>query len=470
MVEVTGAACYPVGGTLAPTAGLRLLGEYQGSGFTEPRYLVRRGDGQVIQLSGLLYLVVTAITDGGGDAERVAARVAAGLGREVTADNVRYLVTGKLAPLGVVLDRSPEARPVPGRAAVVPRKAAMLGLRLRGALLPPRAAAAVGGALAWLHYPPLVAAVLAGFAAFQWWLFAVHGVIAPLVAVLRQPVLYLTVAALMLMAMIFHEFGHASACRFGGGRPGHIGFGLYLVWPSLYTDVTDAYRLGRAARLRTDLGGVYFNAVFALLMAGSYAATGQPVFLAVAFLGNFEIAQQLVPVMRFDGYFILGDLAGVADLFGLVIPIMASLAPGAAARRIAARAKGLRRGPRVAVTAWVLVSVPALAVMGGYTLWHLPVMMATAVRSFRAGLAAVKAAFAAGQPAAGCADALTVVLLLLPAAGLVYLLARLTIAALTLACRLAGPSHVMARRRHHAGRHRRQAGNRRPATSPGHYR
>ena len=29
-------------GPLRPTEGLRLLGEYQGSGFTEPRFLVRR--------------------------------------------------------------------------------------------------------------------------------------------------------------------------------------------------------------------------------------------------------------------------------------------------------------------------------------------------------------------------------------------------------------------------------------------
>jgi putative peptide zinc metalloprotease protein len=52
---------------LYPVPGLELLGEYQGSGFAEPRYLVRRCDGQVIQLSRLLYLVVAAVADGSGD-------------------------------------------------------------------------------------------------------------------------------------------------------------------------------------------------------------------------------------------------------------------------------------------------------------------------------------------------------------------------------------------------------------------
>ena len=35
-------------GPLRPADGLCLLGEYRGSGFAEPRFLVRRGDGQVM--------------------------------------------------------------------------------------------------------------------------------------------------------------------------------------------------------------------------------------------------------------------------------------------------------------------------------------------------------------------------------------------------------------------------------------
>jgi hypothetical protein len=44
-------------------AGIELIGEYQGSVFQQPRYLVRRADGQVLQLSRLLYLL-TAAMDG----------------------------------------------------------------------------------------------------------------------------------------------------------------------------------------------------------------------------------------------------------------------------------------------------------------------------------------------------------------------------------------------------------------------
>jgi putative peptide zinc metalloprotease protein len=440
---------------LRPSGGLRLLGEYQGSGFTEPRFLVRRGDGQVIQLSRLLYLVMAAIAegdaDGGWDAGRVAAHVRTGFGREVTADNVRYLVTVKLVALGVVMAGEPGPGPEPATPAGgagantpghAPRTDVLLGLKIRGTLLRPRAAGAAGRALAWLHDPVLAAAVVAGFAAFETWLFAGHGAIGPLLDVLHQPVLFLAVAGLTLASLLFHELGHASACRYGGARPGAIGFGLYLIWPSLYTDVTDVYRLGRAGRLRTDLGGVYFNAIFILALGGCYAATGQPVFLAAAFADNFQVLQQLAPLVRMDGYFILGDLAGVPDLLGLVIPIMVSLLPASlrrrpAARRAASRASGLRRSPRLLVSAWVLVAIPLLAAAAGYTLWHLPAIVTTAARSFTSGLTTARAGFSAGRPAAGLTAALNLVLLVIPVAGLIYLLARIARRGARAAARLA---------------------------------
>lgn len=412
-----------------PADGLSLLGEYQGSGFTEPRFLVRRGDGQVIQLSRLLYLVTAAIAegsmDGGWDVARVAARAGAEFGRELTAGNVRYLVAGKLAPLGVVISSTGQHPDGTSSVVPAPRVNLLLGLKIRGVLLRPRAVGAISQVLAWLHYPALAATVLAAFAALEVWLFAVHGLIGPLLRVLGDPVLLLAVAGLTLVSLLFHEFGHASACRYGGARPGVIGFGLYLFFPSLYTDVTDAYRLSRAARLRVDLGGVYFNAIFILVLAGGYAATGSPVFLAAVFLDNFQILQQLFPLVRMDGYFILGDLAGVPDLLGLLGAIMASVLPGARARRAGARVQGLRRGPRILVTCWVLAAVPLLLAMTVYTALNLPAMISTASRAFTNDLAGVRAGFSSGHPAIGVVAALNVAMLIIPAFGLAYLLARL---------------------------------------------
>ncbi|MDQ1374276.1 MAG: putative peptide zinc metalloprotease protein, partial [Actinomycetota bacterium] len=54
--------------------GVELIGDYGGSGFKEPPSLVRRNDGQVIQLTELLYLVAK-YSDGSRDADAIGAKV-----------------------------------------------------------------------------------------------------------------------------------------------------------------------------------------------------------------------------------------------------------------------------------------------------------------------------------------------------------------------------------------------------------
>lgn len=55
----------------------------------------------------------------------------------------------------------------------------------------------------------------------------------------------LLVLALLLVSAALHEWGHVTACRYGGVKPGVMGFSLYLVWPAFYSTATDSYRLSR---------------------------------------------------------------------------------------------------------------------------------------------------------------------------------------------------------------------------------
>ena len=48
--------------------GVELLGEFKNSGYSQPPSLVRRADGQVIQMSPLLYLVARQINGSRGPA------------------------------------------------------------------------------------------------------------------------------------------------------------------------------------------------------------------------------------------------------------------------------------------------------------------------------------------------------------------------------------------------------------------
>src|SRR3954453_22457085 len=262
---------------LALADGVELVGEYEDSGFKEPPLLARRADGQMIQLSRLLYLVAAAC-DGRRDHEAVAEAVTARYGDlRGSARNVRVVADRKLRPLGVLAQAD-------GTTPSLPKRAPVMALRHRRRLLPERAVNVVARPFTWLHRPFALALVLLALATFDVWLFWIHGVAGGLRAVLYSPVLLLGVLASIVVATAFHEIGTASACRYGGARPGVMGVGIYLVWPAFYCDITESYRLNRPGRLRTDLGGIYFNGVFALLAGLAYFATGQEAFLLAAFV------------------------------------------------------------------------------------------------------------------------------------------------------------------------------------------
>ncbi|MEW2260687.1 hypothetical protein [Streptomyces sp. NPDC047869] len=404
-----------------PSQGLQTLGEYKGSGFTERRYIVRRGDGQVIQLSRLLYLVVASI-DGVRDAEAVSHRVSGRYGAEITTDNILHLIEHKLTPLGITLP--PDGHP--GDAANAPRSDLLLALRGHRTIFHDRHVARIAAALAWLHRPPIVALTLAGAIAMDVWLFAVHGAMTAVLQVLEQPLWMLIIFLLTVASLLFHEFGHASACRYSGATPGKIGCGIFLIWPSMYTDVTDVYRIGKAGRLRTGLGGVYFNILFMLALTTGYLITGQPFLLAAVYLAHFEVLEQLMPAVRLDGYYILGDLAGVPDLYGKIKPILHSLLPGKHHRTAAAQVTGLKRSARTIVTVWVLTMVPLLTAEAAYALWNLPRLLTTATRALHHQTLGTITAFTTGHPTAGLVGTIGTLMLLCPLAGGTYLTTRLT--------------------------------------------
>jgi putative peptide zinc metalloprotease protein len=341
--------------------GVELLGQYQGSGYRQPPWLVRRGDGQTVQTSRLLYQVLTSV-DGRRDSAGIAAAVSAASGRSVSAENVDYLLDHKLRPLGLLAS---------DRSATAPTANPLLALQARRTLVSARGSNAAALVLRPLFRPVVVVAVLVAFFSLDYWVFVMHGLGAGLGQLLRDPPTVLVLLGLTLAGALFHECGHAAACRYGGARPGKIGVGIYIVWPAFFTNVTDSYRLSRAGRLRTDLGGLYFHAVFIVGLAGLYNATGAEVLLLAIASTQWLMIEQLLPFVRFDGYFILSDLVGVPDLFARVGPILRSVRrPGRRDPRVA----GLRRGVRVVVTAWVICVLPLLTFMIGMLLLRLPGM------------------------------------------------------------------------------------------------
>src|SRR5947208_478927 len=387
--------------------GIDLIGKYEGSGFKEAPYIARRADGQVIQLAPLLYLMAE-LADGERTNEEIAAAVSEAIQRGVSADNVRQLVDERLRPLGVIA-------PADGSEPELQKADPLLALKLRAALVPERVVNAVTRIFKPLFFPPVIVLVLAGLVAMDVWLFFHHGIAQSLREVLYSPALLMMMLGLVILSAAFHECGHATACAYGGARPGVMGAGLYIVWPAFYTDVTDAYRLGKGGRLRTDLGGVYFNVVFMLATAGVYALTGyEPLLLVIPFM-HLEILHQFLPFIRLDGYYIVSDLTGVPDMFARIRPTLASLLPW---KRSSDRVTELKPWVRVVVTAYVFTVVPLLVLMFGLMLINAPRIISTAYDSFFVQYHKVQHAFSGGSSLNGVIGILQMLILVLPALGI----------------------------------------------------
>jgi putative peptide zinc metalloprotease protein len=388
-------------------AGVEPIGEYQGSGLAESTYLVRNAGGQVVHLSRLLYLAVSAI-----DGRRTASKVSAG--------NVEYLLASKLLPLGLLAVADPAA--TAGHPGKDPGKdSALLGLKLRRTIVSEAGVQFLARLFRPLFRPVVVALVLTALIASDAWLFGSGRLGSASRSVLLHPLLLLLVLGLSVVSMLFHECGHAAACRYGGARPGVIGMGIYVIWPAFFTNVTDAYRLGRAGRIRTDLGGVYFNAIFVLPLTAAYLATGYAPLAAAVVLIHLEIVQQLLPSLRFDGYFILADLIGLPDLFRRIGPTLRSLIPGQPADPQLAK---LKRSARVSLTMWVLIVVPMIVLQLGFVILNGPSLARTFASSLLAQLQALTTQFGHTDIAAGLLTVISTILLVLPMAGLAYIVLR----------------------------------------------
>lgn len=398
--------------------GTELMGQMEDSGFEETPYLVRRADGKVIQLPHILYALAEQL-DGRNGYEQIAQGVSGAVGAELEPDDARFLVDEKLAPLGLVAGPAAAAaaqerqeeqadQPNPGDD--------LLALTWKAKVVPERASHAITSVFRPLFFGPLVLLILGAFLALDGWLFFSHGISQPVRALLYNPALLVMVFGGVVVATMFHEIGHATAARYGGAKPGVMGVGLYVIWPVFYTDVTSAYGLNRRGRLRTDLGGVYFNTIFALGCAGVYFATNWEPILVLVMVQTFAILQQLLPLGRLDGYLILTDLTGVPDLLGRMKPILRSALPG---RKNDEEVEDLKPWVRRVATGYILLLIPVLLFVFGMMLLHAPRVFATAYDSFGVRWDKVSAAFGAGHIGKGFGDLFQCAALVLPALGMV---------------------------------------------------
>lgn len=240
-------------------------------------------------------------------------------GVAITEDVVRQVVTQVLLPRGLIISEIESATSgfvgavQPGtRSEPTQRpKGSLLALHFKKDVLPATVLTPLTHVLQSL-YNPLLATVLIlmvlllqGFA--YWHIriqpqFGIQGVSWPLVYVL------------FVFSVLVHELGHVSACRRWQCEHGSLGVALYFFMPAFYVDVSHTWRLPRWQRLVVDLGGIYFQLVFTLGLIAAFWLTQRPTYLWTMFLIDVTLLVNLNPMLKLDGYWVLSDLFGVANL------------------------------------------------------------------------------------------------------------------------------------------------------------
>jgi putative peptide zinc metalloprotease protein len=124
----------------------------------------------------------------------------------------------------------------------------------------------------------------------------------------------------LLISKSLHEMGHALTATHYGVRVGHMGVAMVVLFPMLYTDTSESWKLQNPRqRLAIASAGILTELALAgvATLAWSLAPEGS-LKSALFFLATtgwiLTLGINASPFMRFDGYFILTDLLDLPNL------------------------------------------------------------------------------------------------------------------------------------------------------------
>jgi putative peptide zinc metalloprotease protein len=134
------------------------------------------------------------------------------------------------------------------------------------------------------------------------------------------PQAFLYYAVALTFAKVVHELAHAYAARRYGVRVPTMGVAFLVLWPYLYTDTGETWKLAdrrkqlviACAGMGAELALAVFSTLFWAL-APEGAAKGV-LFVLASTTWIMTLAINLSPFMRFDGYFVLSDLLDFPNL------------------------------------------------------------------------------------------------------------------------------------------------------------
>lgn len=119
---------------------------------------------------------------------------------------------------------------------------------------------------------------------------------------------------------IIHELAHAYTAAYYGIHIPNMGIAFMVLWPVLYTNVTDSWKLNkRKQRLAISVAGIVSELVLAGLSTLGWALTPPGLLHSIFFIISSvtwitTLVINLNPAMRWDGYYLLCDIWGIDNL------------------------------------------------------------------------------------------------------------------------------------------------------------
>ena len=167
----------------------------------------------------------------------------------------------------------------------------------------------------WTVWLVVLASLLGLVLVARQWDSFTHGVLEML-----TPSGLLGFAVALVLSKTLHELGHAVVATRLGVRVAHMGVAFLVLWPMLYTDTGESWRLRSSRqRLAISVAGVTVEVALAGLATLAWALLDDGALRqAMLYLATtgwvLSLALNVSPFMRFDGYFILSDLLDFPNL------------------------------------------------------------------------------------------------------------------------------------------------------------
>ena len=126
--------------------------------------------------------------------------------------------------------------------------------------------------------------------------------------------------AALFLAKIVHELGHAYTSKFYGLKVPTMGVAFLVMYPMLYTDNSEAWKLtSRKARMQIVGAGTAAELVLAVIatLMWCFLQDGplrSACFIMATLTWVRSLMMNLSPFMRFDGYYMLSDFLDVPNL------------------------------------------------------------------------------------------------------------------------------------------------------------